>query len=394
MRNIIFLSDLHVGDGSSKDDFNQDELFESLVSDWNKLENPEIVIVGDGFEILESNAVRNLGLAGFWESVEKLDENVISDIQKAHPKIFESLNKFNGTVWYVVGNHDYYIFRNQKLQEALKDKIKNLKIVPYYYDEQSSILAIHGNQFDSINKFTQVDGELIPPLGDFIARYMMVNFDEDLKQHLPEHVVKDYDNVRPTLDVFLWLEKIADVYENSVDLLKLWIDNFIEMMREEEAQKWMKKNYPLMSKLSIIFLNKVGGIKLGEVIVRSVMNIRKLKKTDYLKKAANKIFKNPQVLKRYLDGYVDDPKDSVNVKQIDGLVVGHSHRPTFEIMKINDQLKFFMNCGSWKPVVERRTHGMFQRYFEIFYGIAKIEKSDVEIVTGTINKIRKREVID
>ncbi|MCX7653447.1 MAG: metallophosphoesterase [Fervidobacterium sp.] len=394
MRHIIFISDLHIGDGNSKDDFNQDELFENLVLEWNELKNPEIVIVGDGFEILESNAVRNLGLLGFWESVEMLDGTVIDDINKAHPTIFETLNKFKGTVWYVIGNHDYYILKNEKLQTALKEKIKNLNIVPYYYDEQSSILAVHGNQFDSINKFTQIDGELIPPLGDFIARYMMVNFDEDLKKHLPEHVVKDYDNVRPVLDVFLWLEKIADVYENSVDLLKLWIDNFIEMMKEEEAQKWMKKNYPLMSKLSIIFLNKIGGIKLGELIVRIIMNIRKLKKTDYLKKAAIKVFKNTGILKTYMDGYVDNPSNMIDLKSIDGIVVGHSHKPVFEITKINGQLKFFMNCGSWKPVVEKRAHGMFQKYFEIFYGIAKIEGSDVEIMTGTINKIKKREVID
>ena len=55
MRNIIFISDLHIGDGSGKDDFNQDELFENSFDDWKHLENPELVIVGDGFEILESS---------------------------------------------------------------------------------------------------------------------------------------------------------------------------------------------------------------------------------------------------------------------------------------------------------------------------------------------------
>jgi len=50
MRNIIFISDLHIGDGSGKDDFNQDELFENFFDDWKHLENPELVIVGDGLK--------------------------------------------------------------------------------------------------------------------------------------------------------------------------------------------------------------------------------------------------------------------------------------------------------------------------------------------------------
>ncbi|KAF2960895.1 metallophosphoesterase [Fervidobacterium sp. 2310opik-2] len=394
MRNLIFISDLHIGDGNSKDDFEQDDLFESMLLDWNNLENPEIVIVGDGFEILESSAVQSLGLIGFWESMDKIDENVIEDIERRHPKIFKALQNFKGNIWYVVGNHDYYILKNQRLQQALKERISNLNIVPYFYDEETNILAIHGNQFDSVNKFKEVNGEIIPPLGDFIARYMMSNFDNELRKHLPDEVIRDYDNVRPTLDVFLWLEKITEVYENSVDLLKMWIDNFIEMMRQDEAKTWMKKNYPFMSKLSIVFLNKVGGIKLGELIVRMVMNFRKLKKTDYLKKAAVRIFKDPSFLINNMDGYVDDKSNLKLIGNIDGIITGHSHRPNFEVLKVKDDIKFYMNCGSWKPVVERRSSGIFQRYFEIFYGIAKVDKRDLEIVTGTINKLKKREVID
>ncbi|MFN4223759.1 MAG: metallophosphoesterase [Fervidobacterium nodosum] len=394
MRNLIFISDLHIGDGNSKDDFEQDDLFESMLLDWNNLENPEIVIVGDGFEILESSAVQSLGLIGFWESMDKIDENVIEDIERRHPKIFKALQNFKGNIWYVVGNHDYYILKNQRLQQALKERISNLNIVPYFYDEETNILAIHGNQFDSVNKFKEVNGEIIPPLGDFIARYMMSNFDNELRKHLPDEVIRDYDNVRPTLDVFLWLEKITEVYENSVDLLKMWIDNFIEMMRQDEAKTWMKKNYPIMSKLSIVFLNKVGGIKLGELIVRMVMNFRKLKKTDYLKKAAVRIFKDPSFLINNMDGYVDDKSNLKLIGNIDGIITGHSHRPNFEVLKVKDDIKFYMNCGSWKPVVERRSSGIFQRYFEIFYGIAKVDKRDLEIVTGTINKLKKREVIN
>jgi len=396
LRNIIFISDLHIGDGNSKDDFSQDELFNNFINEWNDLENPELVIVGDGFEILESEIVRHAGLKPFWEIVHSLDGKLITLIEHAHPKVFEALSKFKGKIKYVIGNHDYYILKNQKLQENLKERIKNLEIVPYYYDEQTHILAVHGNQFDAINRFLEVNGEIIPPLGDFISRYMMVNFDDVLKEYLPDEVVSDYDNVRPTLDIFQWLEQISKVYETSVDLLKLWIDNFITMMREEEAKYWMKKSYPFLSKLSILFLNKIGGIKLGELLVRAVMKTRNLKRTDYLKKAAVKIFEEPGWLFRNMDGYLDKGNTigTPYFNDIQGIVMGHNHKPGFELIKIKNDVKFYVNCGSWKPVVERKSGNIFQRYFEIFYAIARVENSgEIEIITGSVNKLRKKEVI-
>ncbi|MFN6991693.1 MAG: UDP-2,3-diacylglucosamine hydrolase, partial [Fervidobacterium sp.] len=135
----------------------------------------------------------------------------------------------------------------------------------------------------------------------------------------------------------------------------------------------------------------------GELIVRTIMKFRRLKKTNYLKKAAIKILRNTTIFKKSMEGYIEDSffDEIDNIKQVDGIVVGHSHKPEFDILKIESELKFFMNCGSWKPVVERKANGIFQRYFEIFYGIAKIDKfGDIEIVTGSINKLKKREVID
>ncbi len=395
MKHVIFVSDTHIGDGSSKDDFNQDDVIENLVADWSTLENPELVIVGDGFELLESDTVRSLGVTGFWETVDLIDRTLIDRIVQVHPKVFRSLSNFPGRIWYVVGNHDYYLWKNKNLQDALKEYLPNLEIVPYYLDSQAGILAVHGNQFDSINKFKEIDGELVPPLGDFIARYMMVNFDESLRSYVPEEVLKDYDNVRPVLDVFDWLEKISQLYQTGVDLIKIWVDNFLEMMKHEEAKNWMKKNYPALSKLSVLFLNRTGGIRLGELIVRTVMKMRNMRKTDYLKKAATKIFESPSWMKKHMDGYLDKQKryDFEEIT-LNGIVMGHNHRPSFDVLKIKGELKFYLNCGSWKPVVERRGHNMFQRFFEIFYAITKIESDgEIEIITGSINKLRKSHII-
>lgn len=394
MRHIIFISDIHVGDGSSKDDFSQDEVLTDLLASWSELDRPELVIVGDGLELLESEQVKNMGVLGFWETVDLLDEQLIDSIVKRHERVFDALRRFPGRISYVVGNHDYYLLRNSKLRDRLGEYLPNVIVMPYYYDEATGILALHGNQFDSINRFKEINGELVPPLGDFIARYMMVNFDEALGSYLPPHLVSDYDNVRPVLDVFNWLQKLSETYESGVDLLKIWIDKFLEMMRHEEARAWMRKHYPALSRLSIVFLNRTGGIKLGELLVRIVMGSRNLRRTDYLKRSAIKIFANPSWLNGRMDGYVGDGQTFDFLEgNLHGIVMGHNHKPHFEVLKVKNELKFYLNCGSWKPVIERRSKNLFQKYFEIFYGITRIETDgEVEIITGSINKLRKSEV--
>ena len=227
-----------------------------------------------------------------------------------------------------------------------------------------------------------------PPLGEFIVRHMIQNFDLKLFDKVPKEIIRDYDNVRPALDIFDWVEIISKKYDIGIDLLEMLIDEFLEIMRTFEVKKWMKNNYPFWSKFSKLFLNELGGIKLGEIIVRSVMNFRKIKKTDYLSKKAKKIFKNKIVYNDYLAGY--DYKN--DIETVDGVIMGHIHRNKFKIFNISDKPKYYINCGSWKPVVERINGKKFHRKSELFYALLTVG-SDIEIVTSTVNVLRKREVI-
>ncbi len=386
MKHIIFVSDLHIGDGSSRDDFDSDKTLINLLNEWSRLESPELVIVGDGLELTENEYVKNFGLVTFWELVEKMDGRVIENIESNHKEVFEAFRSFPGTIWYVLGNHDYYLAVNEKLRKTLQEKIPNLKIVSFYYDEKSKILAVHGNQFDAVNKFTEIDGEIIPPLGDLISRYTMIELDERLKRILPEEVAFDYDNIRPVLDVFLWLEKVGNKYSQGIDIVELWIRNFISVMRQEEAKKWMRKNYPSLSKLSIVFLNEIGGIKLGEFIVRLVMKVRQIKRDDYLKRTARRILADPRYLFGRMDGYQEFfPMKPSNINEISGLVMGHRHHTSFEFLRVGHEKKFYINCGSWSPVVERNKYNIFQKYYEIFYAIAKVANDDLQIHTYVEN---------
>jgi UDP-2,3-diacylglucosamine pyrophosphatase LpxH len=302
------------------------------------------------------------------------------------------LRKFgkNNKIHYVIGNHDYYILKNSKLQEKLRELIPNLEIEPYYYDEYLNLLVIHGNQFDPVNRFTinNKSGEIVPPLGDYIVRYMMINFDKKLEEFIPDYVISDYDNVRPTVDLFDWFEIITKTYDLSIDLHETWLTEFLKMMRSFEAKEWMKSNYPFLSFFSKLFLNKVGGVKFGEILVRLTMNVRKFKNTDYLLRKANKILSGSINVNNHIVGYESEKE----IGNIDGIVMGHIHRNNFKIFNIENKPKFYINCGSWKPVVEKLKKNVFQRKNELFYSLLTFD-GNIEITTATINNLKSQEVI-
>ncbi|MBT1247422.1 MULTISPECIES: metallophosphoesterase [unclassified Thermosipho (in: thermotogales)] len=390
MEKYLFLSDLHVGDGKEKDDFEQDYYFEKLLKDFSDNSNISLFIVGDVFEFVESKLTLEINLSNYEKAIKSIPENIIDEYEKNHPSVFSALRKIgkNGKIYYIVGNHDYYLLKNKKLSERLLEKIPNLYIKPYYYDERLKLLVIHGNQFDPVNRFSinSNTGELVPPLGEYIVKYMMKNFDS--KIDLPKQIVKDYDNVRPTLDLFDWFNVISKKYDLGIDLLRFWIDEFLNMMKTSEAKKWMKVNYPFWSKFSKVFLNDFGGIKFGEFIIRIVMHFRTLKKTDYLSKKAKKILSEKLDLGKYMVGY-DFQND---IGKVNGIVMGHIHKHNFKVFTTSNSPKFYINCGSWKPVVEKIKGRVFHKKNELFYAVLNVGK-DIEIITSTVNMLKSREVI-
>jgi UDP-2,3-diacylglucosamine pyrophosphatase LpxH len=388
----IFISDLHIGDGSAKDDFEFDDELIDLLEHFSTQPDVELIIVGDGLELLESRAVKDFGLTSFDVLVSSLDGTALSGIESRHPRLFESFRKFSKhhRIIYIVGNHDYYLFANQRLKDELRNML-GCEVVPYHYNEDAGLLAMHGNQFDLINKFTRDgDGTIVPPLGDYMARYMMFHFDEYLESLVPSEILSDYDNVRPSLDVFQWFERVLEVYDLGVDVLELWISTFLKMMQTVEARTWMKKNFPRLRCLSKVFLNKWGGITLGSLLVRAVMKIRGLRRSDYLFRRAKKLFKEGELKADELVGYVDG---ELRFPKLNVVVFGHIHHHAFRVVPVRGQNKFYINCGTWRPVVEkvngRKKYG-FQKKAELFYAVVSVPKNgDLDITTNVKNKTSK-----
>ena len=121
----IFISDLHLGDGSRTDDFHRDKEFLEFL-EFAEAEAQELIILGDFLELWQADLDRVL----FKHS------HIIS-------KLLSLRNKINIT--YVIGNHDYIPF--------IKFANLGVSIKLEYRDIQYGIIAEHGHVYDIFNRY-------------------------------------------------------------------------------------------------------------------------------------------------------------------------------------------------------------------------------------------------
>ncbi len=398
----LFISDLHIGDGYATDDFSYDsELVRLLDTVLACGEDVELVILGDGLELIETRIVKDIGLVPFEELVDQLDERIIQSIVNEHAEVFRAFQRFSrkNSIIYVVGNHDYYMLPNRKVQNAVCEALggrSRVQIHPYFYDEQWGVFGIHGNNFDAGNRFVKdKNGKLIPPLGDFMSRYMMVHFEEViLHTDVPESILKDYDDVRPNIEMFEWFEYVMKTYDLSINLLELWTTEMLKMLQTAYAKQWMKASFPVAHHFSKLFLNRFGGIRLGKTMVKAMSKLRSMKVTDYMKNRARKILlrgeADPEHRLKESAFYGYCPTPEIDYTNLRGLIFGHRHRQDTLILPYDGQYKFYVNTGTWRAVVEKapkRDQKRFVKRSELSYIRIHDEDHELHIETIMANRI-------
>jgi len=400
----LYLSDLHIGDGTLKDDFKFDsDLIELILSSKDKGFG-EIVIVGDGLELLISEFIRSRRMLPFDRLLKEIDVSIVDAIESKHQEVFRAFREFaeSGRVKYVVGNHDSLLLFSERLRHKLKELLgdeEKVEILPYYLDKEFKTLAIHGNQYDIVNRFfrDRKNGNLMQPFGDFMARFMMENFDKCLmRTELPEQVVRDYQNVHPTLDVFQWLEYLRRVYEVDSDLQAEWSRQFLILLKSHDAQRWIDANWPVLKVIEGLFVNRHGGMKLGSLMVRIVMAVRKLKKTDNLYRQGRRLlgaegkkgFQKAMNSEFFL--MYGDKAPPIVPGELKGVVMGHNHRHVLRMISSNGEEKFYANAGTWKPVVEMiddNPKNGFARRVELGYITIEMISNEFLVQSNHIKKL-------
>lgn len=121
----IFISDLHLSDGSRADDFHRTDEFLRLL-DLIEREGSQLIVVGDLLELWQAD----------------LDKIVFH-----HSRIIKRLLSLAGEkrLIYLIGNHDHI-----PMVKYIEPK---LNIQLEYKDEQAGIWGEHGNQYDIFNRY-------------------------------------------------------------------------------------------------------------------------------------------------------------------------------------------------------------------------------------------------
>ncbi|MEH2547445.1 UDP-2,3-diacylglucosamine pyrophosphatase LpxH [Bradyrhizobium sp. AZCC 2262] len=172
----LIVSDLHMGDGSSSDDFVDDKnqfakfLAEQLLTDRGKKGEIELIINGDFLEfVMVRPDLYTLNSRDYWcsrdESVEKL-----KTLLKGHPKVFKAIADFQvpgNVVTIFAGNHDIDLYWPE-VRDLLRTKTGNVNIelkADTYYRYGNRLHISHGHLFptiDTVNGFSKWADPILP----------------------------------------------------------------------------------------------------------------------------------------------------------------------------------------------------------------------------------------
>jgi UDP-2,3-diacylglucosamine pyrophosphatase LpxH len=214
----LFLSDLHLGDGKERDDFQFHQEFDELVRKLSgQFKKVEMVLLGDVFDLIRTQ--KYYEFEGLPHPEVKL--RVMEDITEQHVPFFETLKYFTGkrgnSLRYVIGNHDFGFYLDPRLQAIIRENF-GLDLTPEtcYRDESLGIWAEHGHRYDIINNTFNKDGTPIDYcLGDKIVVEIVDRFFDEVGKRQGElgidpAVINDLDNVRPQSAIANWLDSIDE----------------------------------------------------------------------------------------------------------------------------------------------------------------------------------------
>lgn len=212
----VFLSDLHLGDGQERDDFQFHREFKNLVRKLaREFKKIEMILLGDIFDLIRTQ--KYFEFEGLPHREVRL--KVMEDIVEQHVPFFETLRYFTKKktrrLRYVIGNHDVGAILDPRLLEMIRGKFGlALTAENHYHDKSLGIWAEHGHRYDIVNNTFDNDGTPIPyPLGEKIVVEVTDKFFEKVKRRQHElgidpAIINDLDNVRPQTAIDNWLDSI------------------------------------------------------------------------------------------------------------------------------------------------------------------------------------------
>lgn len=388
---LVFLSDVHLTDGSSGTAIDPRAfrkfclILKDIVGDAREsnIKNLEIVLLGDIFDVIRSdlwlrsenagdNPIRPWSVTTDVDSVgwnlqnytEAIVDRIIS--QQNNIQAIDYLKSLNGScpdvdtkLIYLVGNHDWLINRyastRQKIAAFLgmPDPYTFVQNpFPYYrVFEYYGVMARHGDYYDQFNYDGDRDGsslgdaiviDLLNLFPEAVRKDPLLGRDADLVKKL-----KEIDNVRPLLEIPAWIQGICN-YKPGIEerIHAIWNDLVRQFFKIPFVKQHDRFGPDMVDLLEMAMRLSSGFSFRGLQEILGHWAVRHLyQKGDDLRKFAY----NEASLKNNLVRYV---------------VYGHTHHAEqvpLDIVPVPHSgilEKMYFNTGTWRKVFE---HTAFDR---------------------------------
>lgn len=347
MKSIVFISDVHIGDGSNHDTFDADN---ELIAVLDKLDREDVGLVlnGDFFELLQI-----------------AEGNKIKKIMDGHKKLFDRLKAFakKHKVYFVAGNHDQELCWNKELQAELKKaNIEYQKEIcfEHIFSNGAKIYAEHGNQLDSQNRFIDMNDPKETPVG----HHMVLDVLNKMKRASDMPWLKDLQNVRP-LELAPWWLFSKYFYHELSYLLKLFVIPLmigylitrlipvvllLHFLGFATIDALLSLPTTVIVILIVLAFTDLSLMFLGMLVYLVKRDIFKTLKRFGFKRSdeliRTKQSKYHELMKDMLKG-----NNTYGIKKkldADLIVLGHSHKACVEKMKVGTKEKAYANSGTWQ----------------------------------------------
>jgi UDP-2,3-diacylglucosamine pyrophosphatase LpxH len=363
----VFVSDLHLSDGTIGSSVSEADLIRYLLMPVAAAAPVRVILLGDIFELLRSSSWKgaidpwtglNEGFKNFPKPARECVELVTANILARYPEFARQWKDLvtAGKVEpvFVPGNHDFML----QLSPSARNQVRQFFALPasgkpfkkYYYDKDSAIYAVHGNQYDAVNLHDDQAGQWA--FGDAIVLKLVNGFicsacvnlgqsmdspDTPLAQAL-----QDLDNVEPLTDLPLYFRYIMEEHlSNSADvgeLLSSWskaVDGLLAVPHfhaPENTTPWVLRKGLEASK-------NQGLSKLASKLAMQLSKVTDAERGE----------------QKY--GVELDKVSELNLKPARVFIYGHTHRPGITALPSpSDNPRYVINTGCWRRVVHR-VHG-------------------------------------
>jgi UDP-2,3-diacylglucosamine pyrophosphatase LpxH len=360
----IFISDIHLTDSHKHQPIKLPRLFDLLNNLTKKIfeanfEEVEIVLLGDIFDFIKSDMWLNNHLRP-WEDctphhVETVT-NIFQSIYENNLDFFNQLAQYLShyqfvKIVYIPGNHDRVInttmgenARSLLLSRLPNDNIANNFFRENYIDADLGIIASHGHEFDSNNRYSSKGAafgdaiviELLMRLPLLVSQYLNI---PAANYHLD--FIYEIDNVRPQHPRIIakWLlTGIEKFLQRFPDARTAFQKALIEIT--ERLSELLKSNIFEINPISSWWMRF-----LYTIIKLALSRIGFLRTAAWLpvKRTRNKVY------------YSQTIEDLIAVRgageSFKFAIYGHTHLPEIVPLQISDAFKstpIYMNTGTWK----------------------------------------------